>query len=215
MAAKHHAQRQLDIFGDRDRIARDLHDHVIQRLFAAGMGLQGTLQRTTDPAVRRRLQDTVDQLDQTVREIRTSIFDLHTPSAITRSSLRRRLLDIIAEVTEDSALSPSVRIDGPVDSVVPERIGQHAEAVVREVVSNAVRHAKASELIVTIEARDDLIIDIRDNGRGITERGRRSGLLNIEKRAVECTGTCTVESGPGVVGTRIVWVVPVRAGSPA
>jgi len=210
MAAKQRAQRQLDIFSDRDRIARDLHDHVIQRLFAAGMGLQGTLQRSRDPDVQHRLQDTVDQLDQTVREIRTSIFDLHTPSGMTRTSLRRRLLDIIADVTDGSVLSPSVRIGGPIDTVVSDRIGQHAEAVVREVISNTVRHADASELVVTIEARHDLVIDIMDDGRGITAGGRRSGLLNIEKRAVECNGTCTVESGPGFSGTRIVWAVPLR-----
>jgi signal transduction histidine kinase len=208
MAAKQRAQRQLDIFADRDRIARDLHDHVIQRLFAAGMSLQGTLQRSSEPDVRQRLQDTVDQLDQTVREIRTSIFDLHTPPTAAPASLRRRLLNIIAEVTEGSHLSPSVRIAGAVDTLVPRRTGEHAEAVIREAVSNAVRHANTSELVVTIEARDALTINVEDNGRGIPDGVRRSGLLNMEKRALECDGSCEVLTSHGG-GTHIRWTVPL------
>jgi len=209
MAAKQHAQRQLDIFADRDRIARDLHDHVIQRLFAAGMNLQGTLQRSGEPDVRQRLQHTVDQLDQTVREIRTSIFDLHSPPNAAPVSLRRRLLDIISEVTEGSALNPSVRISGAVDTVVPRRMAEHAEAVVREAVSNAVRHAGASELVVTIEAKNALRIHVEDNGGGIGPEVRRSGLLNLDKRANECGGTFQATDRPGG-GTHLRWTVPLR-----
>ena len=209
MAAKQRAQRQLDIFSDRDRIARDLHDHVIQRLFAAGMNLQGTLQRSTEPDVQHRLQNTVDQLDQTVREIRTSIFDLHTPPSAAPVSLRRRLLDIIAEVTNGTALNPSVRIAGAIDTFVPTRIGAHAEAVVREAVSNAVRHADASELAVMIEVKgDELRIDVEDDGNGIPDGARRSGLLNLDKRARECSGSCELLV-PAGGGTHLRWTVPL------
>jgi signal transduction histidine kinase len=207
--AKRRTQRQLDVFSDRDRIARDLHDHVIQRLFAAGMSLQGTMQRSGEPDVRQRIQHTVDQLDQTVREIRTSIFDLHTPPSVAPVSLRRRLLDIIAEVSEGASLSPSVRISGAVDTIVPMRVGEHAEAVVREAVSNAVRHARASEIIVTIEARDTLVIDVEDDGAGIHDTTRRSGLLNMEKRALECGGALDVRPRRGG-GTHVRWAVPLR-----
>jgi len=209
LAEKQRAQRQLDIFADRDRIARDLHDHVIQRLFAAGMNLQSTLQRSAESDVRHRIQQTVDQLDQTVREIRTSIFDLHTPPSAAPISLRRRLLDIIAEVSDGTGLSPSVRISGAVDTLVPTRIGDHAEAVVREAVSNAVRHARASELVVTIDARNDLVIEVTDDGVGIPRDARRSGLLNLEKRAKEVGGTCAARSRPEG-GTEIRWTAPLR-----
>lgn len=209
MAAKQRAQRQLDIFADRDRIARDLHDHVIQRLFAAGMNLQGTQQRSGEPDVQRRIQHTVDQLDQTVREIRTAIFDLHTTSTAASTSLRRQLLDVIAEVSEGSGLSPAVRVSGPIDNAVPPRIGEHAQAVVREAVSNAIRHAEASELVVSIQASEDLVIDVQDNGRGIAGETPRSGLINLHKRAAECNGTFDVlRASSG--GTHLRWTVPLR-----
>jgi two-component system, NarL family, sensor histidine kinase DevS len=210
MAAKQRAQRQLDIFADRDRIARDLHDHVIQRLFAAGMNLQGTQQRSSEPDIQRRIQHTVDQLDQTVREIRTAIFDLHTTSAVAPISLRRQLLDVIAEVSDGSGLSPAVRISGPMDTAVPARIGEHAQAVVREAVSNAIRHAEASEVVVSIQASDDLVIDIQDNGRGIAEHTHRGGLINLQKRAAECNGAFTVLDAPSG-GTHLRWTAPLRA----
>lgn len=208
VAAKQRAQRELDIFADRDRIARDLHDHVIQRLFAAGMTLQSTLQRSSEPDIQRRLQDSVDQLDQTVREIRTSIFDLHTPPTAAPVSLRRRLLDIVAEAVDGTGLSQSVSIVGPVDAKTPDRIGEHAEAVLREAVSNAARHAHATAVTVTIEAGDDLTIDVADNGRGIPAGARRSGLLNLDKRATECGGRCELLDRPGG-GTHLRWRAPL------
>ena len=207
LAEKQRAERQLGIFADRDRIARDLHDHVIQRLFAAGLNLQSTLQRCAEHEVRLRLQQTVEQLDQTVREIRTSIFDLHHPSTGTGSSLRRRLLDVVTEVTEATSLAPSVQITGPVDSTVPAKLGEHAEAVLREALSNAVRHSRATELQVSIEAGDSLSIEVTDNGLGIPDDAARSGLLNLEKRAWECHGSSVVRTGGD--GTRIHWVVPL------
>jgi signal transduction histidine kinase len=208
LAAKQRAQRQLDLFADRDRIARGLHDHVIQRLFAAGMDLESTQQRTHEPEVRRRLQHTVDQLDQTVKEIRTSIFDLHTQPSEANISLRRRVLDIIAEVSHGTDLSPSVRISGPLDTMVPPDLAEHATAVIREAVTNAIRHAKASELIVNIDARDLLLIEVTDNGTGIPDTAHRSGLRNLDKRADECNGSFTVRDAPGG-GTQLTWTAPL------
>ena len=204
VAAKQRAQRQLDVFSDRDRIARNLHDHVIQRLYAAGMNLQGTQQRSTEPDVQRRIQDTVEQLDQTVREIRTSIFDLHTPPTMAPTSLRRRLLDVIADLSDGTGPAPSVRISGPVDTVVSLHIGEHATAVVMESVSNVIRHAEAATLVITIEAGDLLVIDVEDDGRGIPDGARRSGLLNLEKRATECRGSLEMLPRPGG-GTHLRW----------
>ena len=209
LAVRQQTQHQLDLFADRDRIARDLHDHVIQRLFAAGMGLEGTLQRVREPDLQRRLRHTVDQLDQTVREIRTSIFDLHTTPADAPASLRRRLLDITAEVTEDTALSPSVRISGPLDSAVPPELGEHAEAVVREAVSNAVRHARAARLEVDIHADSQLLIEVTDDGVGMPETTRRSGLRNLDERAAKYGGTFRITPVAGG-GTRVTWAVPLN-----
>lgn len=209
LADKQRTQVQLDLLADRDRIAGDLHDHVIQRLFATGMSLQGGVRRITDPEARRRVTSAVEQLDQTVQEIRTSIFDLHTSADDSGISLRRRLLDTVAELSADTAVSPSIRIDGAVDTLVQQQeIAEHAVAVLREAVSNALRHAQASEIIVTVEAAENLIIDVVDNGIGIPAGTARSGLLGIERRAAKCAGTATIEPGPRG-GTRVTWRVPL------
>ena len=156
LGEKNRTQRQLDVFADRDRIARDLHDHVIQRLFATGLQLQSTLRRSTDPAVQHRLQQAVEELDETVRQIRTAIFDLHTTGDGAQGGLRRQLLDTAAETAAGSGLSPTVRMTGAVDTLVGPGVGVHATAVVREAVSNAVRHGGATAVTVTVDAGRDL-----------------------------------------------------------
>ncbi|GAA1271828.1 GAF domain-containing protein [Pseudonocardia aurantiaca] len=208
LGEKNRAQRQLDVFSDRDRIARDLHDHVIQRLFATGLQLQSTLRRTDDPVVQRRIIEAVDELDETVREIRTSIFDLHTAGVRAEGGLRRKLLDTAADAAEGGGVTPSVRIAGAVDTLVPPHIGAHAQAVVREAVSNAIRHGRPTSVTVTVEAGDELLIDVADNGIGIPPGAARSGLRNLEDRARECSGELLVgrdDSG----GTRLTWRVPL------
>ncbi|MGH4026918.1 MAG: GAF domain-containing protein, partial [Pseudonocardiaceae bacterium] len=203
------AQRLLDVLADRDRIARDLHDHVIQRLYASGMSLQGTLRLVSRQDARERIQKVVGQLDETIQDIRTSIFDLHTAGDDKPGSLRRRLLDVVTEASADTGLAASVRMSGAVDTLVSPTIAEHAEAVVREGVSNAVRHASANTVTVTAEAGDDLVIDIIDDGIGIPEGVARSGLDNVAQRAVACHGTATVAALPGG-GTRLTWRVPLR-----
>lgn len=202
------AQRTVDMLADRDRIARDLHDHVIQRLFATGLQLQSTVRRSTEPAVQERLQHAVSELDQTVREIRTAIFDLHTAGDGGAVDLRRRLLDTVAEAALGSGLTPSVRMSGAVDTLVSPEIGAHAVAVVREAVSNVVRHAGAASVTVTVEAGEDLRIDVVDDGVGIDPAVARSGLHNLADRARECRGELTVHSDAGG-GTRLSWRVPL------
>ncbi|MEV6612271.1 GAF domain-containing protein [Kutzneria sp. NPDC051319] len=207
-AEKQRTQWLLAVLADRDRIARDLHDHVIQRLFATGLGLQGTLRRAADPDVRSRIQKAVEQLDETVREIRTSIFDLHTSGGNGMEGLRRRLLDAVAELTADASPTPSVRISGAVDTLVPPSVAEHADAVVREALSNALRHARASELTLAVDAGEDLVIRVGDDGIGIPPDVRRSGLANLAERARACRGTLDVvarDSG----GTLLTWRVPL------
>jgi len=210
LGEKSRAQRQLDVLADRDRIARDLHDHVIQRLFATGLLLQSTLRRIPDTAMQERIERAVGDLDTTIREIRTAIFDLHTTEEDT--GLRRRLLDTAAEAAAGSAVSPSVRISGPIDTVVPPGVATHAVAVVREAISNAVRHGHAESVTLTVEAGDDLLVDVLDDGVGIPTDVGRSGLRNLEDRARECDGrlsVCRVEPS----GTRLTWRVPLAGGA--
>jgi len=208
LADKQRQQRVLDLLADRDRIAGDLHDHVIQRLFAAGMSLQAIVGRIGDTEARSRVHHVVGQLDETMREIRTSIFDLHTSGDENTTSLRRRMLDLVAEASANTDMSPAVRISGAVDTLVPPHIGEHALAALHEGVSNAIRHAHASDIVVTVEAGTDLVVGVTDNGVGMPPDVARSGLLNLERRATECGGTNTVTANPGG-GTRLVWRVPL------
>jgi signal transduction histidine kinase len=208
LADKQHQQRMLDLLADRDRIAGDLHDHVIQRLFASGMSLQAIVGRIADSEARNRVIGVVSQLDETMREIRTSIFDLHTSGEKNPTSLRRRMLDLVAEASANTETSPAVRISGAVDTSVPSAVAEHALAVLHEGVSNAVRHAHATDIVVTVEAGTDLVIGVTDNGLGMPSDVARSGLLNLERRAQECGGVITVSPGPEG-GTRLVWRVPL------
>jgi signal transduction histidine kinase len=200
------ARRELDVLADRDRIARDLHDHVIQRLFAIGLSMQGTHRLAKAPAVAGRLDEHIDQLHEVIQEIRTAIFDLQTDSG-DETRLRARLHTIIRELTRDTAIHPMVRMSGPLD-VVPTGLAEHSEAVVREAVSNAIRHAHAGELSITISLDDDLVIDVTDNGVGIPDTVARSGLHNLSQRAADAGGSCTVGRLPEG-GTRFLWSAPL------
>jgi signal transduction histidine kinase len=207
VAETQRAQRLLELLADRDRIARDLHDHVIQRLYASGMSLQSTLRLVTGLDARGRIQQVVEQLDDTIKDIRTAIFDLHTAGEDKSASLRRRLLDAVAEVSADARPTPSVHLSGAIDTLVPAALAEHAKAVVREGVSNAIRHAHANAITVTAEAGDELIIQVIDDGVGISEGVARSGLVNLEQRAAACNGNFTIVTQPS--GTRLTWRAPL------
>jgi signal transduction histidine kinase len=200
------ARRELEVLADRDRIARDLHDHVIQRLFAIGLAMHSTQRRAKAPAVAARLLDHVDQLHQVIQDIRVAIFDLQAGGA-GGPTLRGVLNAAITELTSDAPLRTTVRMSGPLD-VVPPDLAEHADAVVREAVSNAVRHAQATELAVTVSVGDDVTIDVTDNGIGIPETVACSGLHNLRQRASQAGGTCEV-SQPSGGGTRLLWSAPL------
>ncbi|MET9030004.1 GAF domain-containing sensor histidine kinase [Nocardia sp. NPDC004168] len=202
--------RELDILSDRDRIARDLHDHVIQRLFAVGLSLQGTVPRTRVPEVRERITEAINDLQDVVQEIRTSIFDLHGGDS---ARVRQRIEEAIRQQTAPSGIRTSVRISGPLSVIDPE-LADHAEAVVREAVSNAVRHSGADTVSVEITVADDLIIVVEDDGCGVPTDVAPSGLTNLARRAEEAAGTFTVTAGTEpdgrTAGTRLCWQVPLR-----
>jgi signal transduction histidine kinase len=200
------AGRELELLADRDRIARDLHDHVIQRLFAVGLALQGTHRRAKNPAVATRVQDHIDQLHEVIQDIRSAIFDLQATDAAS-GQLRAKLHQIVTELTEDVPLRTTVRMSGALDTVSPG-LAEDAEAVLREAVSNAVRHAKAQALVVTVSVGGDLVIEVADDGVGIPATVARSGLHNLQRRAEDAGGSCTVELVDGG-GTRLVWSAPL------
>ncbi len=206
LAAQQRIARRLDVYEDRDRIARDLHDHVIQRVFAAGLTLQSVVQRVADPQVQRRIRDVVRELDDTVRDIRTSIFDLHTADQADDGGLRRRVLDTVAGTAGD--LRSTVRTSGAVDTLVSGDLATDVVAVVREAVSNAARHSGARHVTVTLDVCDAAVLEVVDDGRGIDARAARSGLRNLEERATRRGGGLTVE-GRAEGGTRLRWWVPL------
>ncbi|MFI9404099.1 GAF domain-containing protein [Nocardia sp. NPDC052316] len=202
--------REMDLLADRDRIARDLHDHVIQRLFAVGITLQGAVTRATVPEVRQRLSTVVNDLQEVVQEIRTSIFDLHGGHG---NTLQQRIEQAIRQQTTETPLRSAFSVTGPL-SVLEAELADHAEAVVREAVSNAVRHSGADTVAVEISVDDDLTIAVTDNGWGIPNHVVRSGLRNLEQRAEKADGRFTV--GPAgnttddaMPGTRLCWSVPL------
>jgi signal transduction histidine kinase len=209
MAARQLLARQLDVYADRDRIAQDLHDHVIQRVFAAGLSLQTVLPRIDEPEAQRRIRGVLHQLDETVRDIRTTIFDLHTTDEEhRRGSLRRRILDIVTE-TAGRGLHPTVRMSGAVDSLVTGELPADLEAVTREAVSNAARHSGATHVTITLDVGEEVVLEVLDDGRGIDPRAARSGLRNLEDRARRRQGGFSVQAVPDG-GTRLRWWAPRR-----
>ena len=207
LAQRRRDSERLSVYQDRDRIARDLHDLVIQRLFATGMQLESTVRQIEGPA-QARVRFAVDELDETIREIRAAIYALGHDQAGTPASLRVRLLEILDPAGESLGFAPTVRLSGLLDTRVPGPIADHLLSVLREAMSNVLRHSQASRVDVEIEAYDELVLRVVDDGVGLPAGGRRSGLDNLAQRAELLGGTLRVERAPGS-GTDLVWRVPL------
>ncbi|GAW50890.1 MULTISPECIES: GAF domain-containing protein [unclassified Nocardioides] len=200
-------QQRLAVFEDRDRIGRDLHDLVIQRLFAIGLGLQSTARMVDRPEVTSRLDAAVDDLDATIKDIRRSIFALGAMGDTA---------DIQAEVTRmvDRAAGtlkfrPSLTFEGPIRTLIGPEIAPDVLAVLAEALSNASRHAEASAVTVLLSAGAHITLTVSDNGRGLPARVAESGLSNMRERAERLGGECVVSSEAGS-GTTVRWSVPAR-----
>ncbi|MCZ4094748.1 GAF domain-containing protein [Streptomyces sp. So13.3] len=222
-------RERLAVYEDRDRIARDLHDLVIQRLFATGLMLQGAQRRSVVPQVRDGIGKAVDELDATIQEVRTAIFALQQAPADAPAGLRTRVLREIGTAAVPLGFQPSVRFVGAVDALVGELTVKNLIAALREVLSNAFRHAGASRIDVVIDATVTLPGDaggggdgdadgdgvtgvrltVTDDGVGIPEDGRRSGLSNLARRAEALGGSSRFGPGPDGVGTTVVWEAPL------
>jgi signal transduction histidine kinase len=207
--AEHRRQaEQMAVFEDRDRIAKDLHDLVIQRLYATGMSLQGVTSLIQVPEVADRVSRSVDALDDTIMEIRSAIFALQTRSETKPAAVRARILFVAQEMASALGFPPSLQLDGKLDTVLPEEITEHLLTVLRESLSNAARHSGASQVEVTVTTGEELVLAVTDNGVGITPGGRRSGLRNLDDRAVALGGSMLIRPAEGG-GTELIWRVPL------
>jgi signal transduction histidine kinase len=217
LAARRADAEQLSLFEDRDRIARDLHDLVIQRLYATGMSLQGTLPMATRPEVAERLRSAVDAMDDTIKDIRSTIFALQARGSAAAPSLRGDILALVDEMTPVLGFAPTLRLGSGLGSRAADGLGEravseHLLAVLREALSNAARHSGASQVSVTVDVQEGwLTALIRDNGCGIAEDGRRSGLRNMADRAEKMGGQLRVLPADGG-GTELEWRVPAPVG---
>jgi signal transduction histidine kinase len=208
--AEHRKQAvRVAVFEDRDRIARDLHDLVIQRLYATGMSLQGTVPLIGTPEAAERVNVAVDALDETIREIRSSIFALQARPDVRLPGLRARILQVADEMTGLLGFPPALQLDGRLDDNVAGAVSEHLLSALRESLSNVARHAAASEVDVHVSAGAELMLTVRDNGSGIQEQAsRRSGLSNLQQRARKVGGSLRVGPGPHG-GTVLEWRVPL------
>jgi len=196
----------LAVLEERERIARDLHDDVIQRLFATGMALQSTAQLTRETAIRNRIESAVGDLDVTIQQVRSAIFSLHHVGS-GAASVRADVIAICSEATRSLGFDPLCQIHGPLDSAVDPPIADHLTLTLREALSNVARHAHASTVDVIVGVTGAVLrLEVVDNGRGLPDAatGAGNGLANMRKRADEVGGTFDVSTRPGG-GTHLVW----------
>ncbi|MFJ8801936.1 GAF domain-containing protein [Streptomyces sp. NPDC102487] len=217
LAERRRDAEQIALLQDRDRIARDLHDLAIQRLFAAGMTLQSTQRFMEHPEGRERLTRTVDDLDDTIKIIRSTIFGLRTHGGTREGGgLRARVSEAVQAATHSLGFSPGLQIEGLVDTDVPGGIADHAVAVLGEALSNAARHSGARAVDVRLRlVAGELTLTVSDDGCGVASDAPRSGLKNMEERAASLGGTLSLAERPEGGGTRLEWRVPVALNSGA
>jgi signal transduction histidine kinase len=209
--ARREAER-LALLEDRTRIARDLHDHVIQQLFAAGMTIQGvTATLPRDTRATARLGAVVDDLDEAIRQIRTSIFQLQ-PRAARGSGVRDAVLEVVAEVARALGFTPAVRFDGPVDTLVDKELAGDVLAVVRETLTNTAKHARATSVAVEVLVEGGwLAVTVTDDGNGLDAASPRSGLENLAQRARARSGDLAAGArATAARGTVVRWTAAIR-----
>jgi two-component system sensor histidine kinase DevS len=199
------AERQLGQLEDRERIARDLHDLTIQRLFAAGMSLQAAQVMSDQDAVRDRIATVIDDLDDTIRELRSVIFGLQPNSS--GSGLRTEIARVASEGSQALGFEPRLRLDGLIDSL-DDNVANELLATLREAISNVVRHAAASSVEIVVQCGECVDVRVLDNGRGMpVGEPAGNGIRNMTHRAARLGGTCRVSPRPGG-GTVLEWQVP-------
>jgi two-component system, NarL family, sensor histidine kinase DevS len=207
-ARLHDRVRVLSVLDDRDRIARDLHDRVIQRIFAVGMTLQGVARMPDPTQATARIDKAVDELDATIAEIRSTIFELGETSL--PGGLRQSIVQMSEELAPTLGARPALSFHGPVDNTVPTQTAEHILAVVREALTNAGKYANATVYRVTLRVQDDIVLEVADNGDGFDPATTSGGLglMNMRNRAEKLKGSFQVISETQE-GTRLIWTVPI------
>jgi signal transduction histidine kinase len=197
----------LVVLEDRERIARDLHDVVIQRLFATGMQLQGAVPHAARGEAVKRINAAVDDLDATIRDIRRSIFELRTPVG---PSLRSELHATVEAAATTLGFRPVLDTAGPVDSAIPDDIVPELMAVLGEALANVARHARATRVRVSVQATGpEVVLRVEDDGIGADPAGARGGIVNMSERANDLGGAFEIGPGPGGSGTVATWRAPI------
>ena len=214
LAASRTEAQRLNLYEDRDRIARDLHDLVIQRLYATGMSLEGTMPMITRPEVASRITNAVDAMDETIKEIRATIFALQARDAADPPDPRTDIVSVVEDMTPLLGFTPSLRLGAGLGGQIKPEVAEQAFAALREALSNAARHSAATRVDVTVDVGADrtLIVLVTDNGIGIPADGRRSGLRNLANRAEKLGGELRLgpaDPGQPMPGTRLEWRVPL------
>jgi signal transduction histidine kinase len=213
LAASRAEAERLSVFQDRDRIARDLHDLVIQRLYATGMSLEGTMPMITRPEVASRITNAVDAMDETIKDIRATIFALQARDAPGQPDLRGDIVAVVEEMTPMLGFAPSLRLGAGLAAPVSPALARQVLATLREALSNAARHADASGVDVTVDVDPDgiLAVLVTDDGTGIPAGIKRSGLRNLASRAEDLGGELRLSPADPTAptpGTRLEWRVP-------
>jgi signal transduction histidine kinase len=212
LAERRRDAEHLALLEDRDRIARDLHDLAIQRLFATGMTLQSAARLVQHEGAAERVSRAVGDLDETIKIIRSTIFGLRAHDEETGPSLRARAARAVGEAATSLGFPPRLSMEGLLDTDVPPQVADHVMAALSELLSNAARHAHATRVEVALRAAsDEVVLTVTDNGRGIPADGRRSGLNNLRERAHDVGGDLAIDTPDGG-GSRLVWRAPLAAG---
>ncbi len=205
-ARLHGLVRDRALTEDRDRIARDLHDSVIQRLFAIGLSLQGTARLVERPEAVMRIGEAIDKIDETIRQLRKAIFDIEL--TINKEGLHPKILDLVHELRPVLGIHPHLSFSGPVDTVVTGALAEEVLAVLREALTNVGKHAEASQVVITVAVGEEVRLVVADDGKGMKAGSSAGlGLRNMRQRAERLGGS--VELGTSREGgTRLTWHVP-------
>jgi signal transduction histidine kinase len=204
----HDRVRTVSVLDDRERIGRDLHDKVVQRLFAVGTALQGAARLPELDLVRERIDKVVDDLDATIAEIRTTIFELGDNAL--PGGLRQAVVGLADELAPTVGVRPELTFEGAIDNGIPQQTADRLLSVVREMLSNVGKHARATRVLVILTVGDDVVLEVVDNGVGFAPAadGGGLGLTNLRSRAEKLSGTFDIQVVQGG-GTRATWRVPI------
>ena len=215
LAARRADAERLSLYQDRDRIARDLHDLVIQRLYATGMSLEGTMSMVTRPEVASRISNAVDAMDDTIKDIRATIYALQARDDKDKPDLRAAIVTLVEEMTPLLGFEPSMRLGAGLGGQVSPEVGEQALAALREALSNAARHAvsRKVDVMVDVDTHGILAVRVTDDGIGIPSGAARSGLRNLATRAEKLGGALRLRAADPAApapGTVLEWRVPIR-----